>query len=116
MLHAVEGGRFHGEERGLNVVVEHGGRHRVLQQKGAGEPRAGGEPSTALREGQHLRHAEDDVGVLAALVGVYALPVVPEQVSAGRTIIGESREQVEGLPAADPQGQVGRLDTATPPD
>lgn len=32
---------------------------------------------------EHLCHAEDDVGVLAALVGVYALPVVPEQISTG---------------------------------
>lgn len=38
---------------------------------------------TLERAGRHLSDAEDDVGVLAALVGVHALPVVPEQISTG---------------------------------
>lgn len=64
----------------------------------------------------NLRDIKDDVGVLVALVGVEAFPVVPEQISTGRTILGESRDKVEGLTAADPQGQVGRLDRETSQD
>lgn len=87
----------------------------VFYNAGVDERRAGGEPyPEEPRSGEHLRHAEGDGGVLAALVGVQALAVVPEQVPAGPAVIGESREQVEGLPAARPQGQVGRLDSSGP--
>lgn len=65
---------------------------------------------------EHLSDIKDDVGVLVALVGVHALPVVPEQIARGRTVLGESRDEVEGLAAADPQGQVGRLDGAKSQD
>lgn len=69
-----------------------------------------------MKAREHLRHTEEDVGVLAALIGVDALPVVPEQISTGRALIGEGRDQVEGLPTADPQGQVGCLDAVRSPD
>lgn len=46
LLNAVEGGGFHGDVRGLNIVVEHLGRHRVLQQESADERRADGELHT----------------------------------------------------------------------
>lgn len=64
----------------------------------------------------NLSDIKDDVGVLVALVGVEALPVVPEQISNGRTVLSESRDEVEGLTTADPQGQVGRLDGETSQD
>lgn len=88
LLNAIEGGGFHGDVRGLSVVVEHLGRHHILQQKRVDERRAGGELDTkeliiALKAREHLRDTEDDVGVLAALVGVYALPVVQDHISTG---------------------------------
>lgn len=66
-----------------------------------------------LVENQHLRDVEDDVGVLVVLVGVDALSVVPEQISTGRAIVGESRDQMKRLTAAHPQRQVGRLNKQT---
>lgn len=66
-----------------------------------------------LVEKQHLRDVEDDVGVLVVLVGVDALSVVPEQISTGRAIVGESRDQMKRLAAAHPQRQVGRLNKQT---
>lgn len=74
--------------RGLSVVVEHLGRHHILQQKRVDERRAGGELDTkevimTLKAREHLRDTEDDVGVLAALIGVYALPVVQDHISTG---------------------------------
>lgn len=66
-----------------------------------------------LVEKQHLRDVEDDVGVLVVLVGVDALSVVPEQISTGRAIVGESRDQMKRLTAAHPQRQVGRLNKQT---
>lgn len=71
---------------------------------------------TPMRGGvlQHLGHAEDDVGVQAALVGVHALAVVPEEVSGGRAVaVGQRRDQVERLTAAHPQRPVGSLRTQT---
>lgn len=42
LLHPVEGGGLHGDVRGLDVIVEHLGRHHTLQRGRAGERRAGG--------------------------------------------------------------------------
>lgn len=58
---------------------------------------------------EHLSDVKDDVGVLVVLVGVDALSVIPEQISTGRAVIRESRDQVERLTTAYPQGQVGHL-------
>lgn len=37
----------------------------------------------ALKACEHLGDIKDNVGVLVALIGVQALPVVPEQISTG---------------------------------
>lgn len=59
---------------------------------------------------EHLGNVEGDVCILVALISVHAFPIIPEEISPGRAVVRESRDEMKRLTTADPKSEVGSLD------